>query len=220
MHRVVNHMARPRPRTETMSKRCKTSQIRIGQAKIGRAVLALGLLFVGMSHVHADTGSDRLVATAQVKPPSGARSLCGTYYWACASSGAERSSTEAELNLLTRVNAQVNSAVREVSDLEQYRKAELWALPTAEGGDCEDFALMKKNKLIREGIEPSRLLLATVLDRKRRPHAVLVYRGLKTDFVLDNTTNRILTWRDTGYIFLRMQDPKQPSRWVGGFLQS
>ncbi|WP_253762213.1 transglutaminase-like cysteine peptidase [Ruegeria sp. HKCCD4332] len=32
--------------------------------------------------------------------------------------------------------------------------------------------------------------------------------------VLDNVTNRIKTWKETKYLFLRIQDPIHPDRWV------
>ena len=84
----------------------------------------------------------------------------------------------------------------------------------------KDFALLKKRELIRAGIDPSKLLIATVLDRKRNAHAVLVYRSSQGDLVLDNLTNRIKPWSVTRYLFLRMQDPRQPRNWVGVYLQS
>ncbi len=81
-------------------------------------------------------------------------------------------------------------------------------------GDCEDYALYKKRELIRLGIPPEQLLIAAVLDKQRRIHAVLVVRTGSQDLVLDNLTSRIVPWNRTGYTFLRLQDPDQPSRWV------
>jgi predicted transglutaminase-like cysteine proteinase len=52
------------------------------------------------------------------------------------------------------------------------------------------------------------------LDRKRQSHAVLVLRTGTQDLVLDNLTNKIVPWNKTGYTFLRLQNPKQPSGWV------
>ena len=70
------------------------------------------------------------------------------------------------------------------------------------------------------GIDPRKLLLATVLDNRKNPHAVLVYRSSQGDLVLDNLTNRIKPWNATRYLFLRMQDPKQPRNWVGVYGRS
>jgi predicted transglutaminase-like cysteine proteinase len=108
----------------------------------------------------------------------------------------------------------VNRQVRPITDRRQYRRDEHWALPTSRGGDCEDFALLKKRELIALGVPADKLLIATVLDRKRQPHAVLVLSTLQGDYVLDNLTSRIKPWGQTGYSFLRMQDPRAPERWV------
>lgn len=155
-------------------------------------------------------------------PPAGAGNLCATYDWACARSGKTLLLGEDALSILQTVNSRANRAIRPISDMQQYRTQERWALPTPRGGDCEDYALYKKRELIRMGIPPEQLLIAAVLDRQRRVHAVLVVRTGGQDLVMDNLTNRILPWNRTGYTFLRLQDPNQPSRWVavyaGGML--
>lgn len=153
-------------------------------------------------------------------PPSGAQQLCRQYSWACAHKASVSLSGSQELKLVKEINTRVNRSTREVTDQSQYKTRELWALPTSRGGDCEDFALLKKRDLIKAGIDPRKLLLATVLDTRRNAHAVLVYRSSQGDLVLDNLTNRIKPWAATRYLFLRMQDPEQPRRWVGVYGQS
>ncbi|WP_171240787.1 transglutaminase-like cysteine peptidase [Ruegeria sp. HKCCA5491] len=173
----------------------------------------------GGSNVQASEGSF-IRAVAASPPPSGARQLCRQYSWACSSKASLSLSTQQEMQIVHRVNRQVNATTREVTDQSQYRTVERWALPTSRGGDCEDFALLKKRDLIRAGIDPSKLLIATVLDTRRRAHAVLVYRSAGGDLILDNLTNRIKHWSSTRYLFLRMQDPRQPSNWVGVYRKS
>lgn len=159
-----------------------------------------------------------------ISAPQGALGICERYAWACApTSQAARAIGHEDLVALARqVNLSVNRQVREVSDYDQYRVAEHWSLPTARGGDCEDFALLKKRELLRRGVAPERLLIATALTPDRVAHAVLILRTDAGDLVLDNLTNRIRPWQKTGYTFLRMQDPAQPARWqllaVGGLL--
>jgi predicted transglutaminase-like cysteine proteinase len=121
--------------------------------------------------------------------------------------------TSETLALASRINRRVNRQVREISDQRQYRRSEHWSLPTARGGDCEDFALLKKRELIRHGVAPGRLLIATALTPRREAHAVLIVRTADGDFVLDNRTSEIKPWLATGYSFLRMQDPAAPERW-------
>ena len=102
-----------------------------------------------------------------------------------------------------------------MTDLAQYKKADFWTLPNSRGGDCEDFALLKKKELITAGIAPERLLLSTVLDRQGNSHAVLIFRADTGDYVLDNLNDQIKTWQSTHYTFLRMQSPTNPRTWVG-----
>jgi predicted transglutaminase-like cysteine proteinase len=151
---------------------------------------------------------------AEAGVPSGAANLCATYDWACARKGRQMLIGEAALATAQAINLRANRSIRSISDMQQYRVAERWALPTARGGDCEDYAIYKKAALIKAGFPPDQLLIATVLDRTRQSHAVLVLRTGTQDLVLDNLTNRIVSWDKTGYTFLRLQDPRQPSRWV------
>lgn len=198
----------------------KTVGHRIVRFGTGCAVAALvcGSLLLGSSADARDTAF--ITSGAASPPPSGARQLCLEYTWACAQKSAVSIPSEQEMKLVKKINRRVNSSTRAVTDQTQYKTREFWALPTSRGGDCEDFALLKKRDLIKAGIDPRKLLIATVLDTRRNSHAVLVYRSNQGDLVLDNLTNRIKPWSETRYLFLRMQDPNQPRNWVGVYGQS
>lgn len=165
-----------------------------------------------------------LKAGASVSAPQGATGLCGRYAWACRGGSGMRASATQALALADQVNREVNRKVRPISDKAQYGRIEHWSLPGSRGGDCEDYALEKKRRLMELGMSGDQLLLTTVLDRKRQPHAVLVLRTTSGDYVLDNLTSQIKTWRQTGYTFLRMQDPARPQQWralfAGGLFNS
>ncbi len=170
--------------------------------------------FLGATVAQASEGAF-ITSVSASPPPTGARQLCRQYDWACTTKRSGSLTSQQEMQIVQRINRHVNATIREVTDQSQYRTRERWALPTSRGGDCEDFALLKKRDLINAGIDPRKLLIATVLDKHRNAHAVLVYRSAQGDLVLDNLTNRIKPWSATQYLFLRMQDPKQPRRWVG-----
>lgn len=181
------------------------------------AVIAAVFAIVASIAAPADgfaSGSDFLKARGQGAAPPGAKQLCATYRWACARGTSASLVSQGQMQVVRAVNTAVNRSTRAIEDRQQYGEAERWAMPTRRGGDCEDYALAKKRALISKGIDPQRLLIATVLDRSRRPHAVLVVRTDQGDLVLDNVTNSIRSWRETRYVFLRMQDPRSPSRWV------
>ena len=179
------------------------------------AGLALSVLFTFAVGNAVAAGQGFMLPTKPISAPAGFHGICDRYAWACAatSEAAQPMGEQELMRLAGRVNKEINRRVREVSDLNQYRVAEHWALPTARGGDCEDFALLKKRELIRLGVAPERLLIATALTRKREAHAVLILRTDAGDMVLDNLTSRIKPWHRTGYGFLRMQDPEAPARW-------
>ena len=197
----------------TLAKRFRTRVFPISAGVTTVCILSI-CTFIAAPTAHASEGGF-IPSVASSPPPSGAINLCSQYNWACVGKRSVSMSSQQELKVVEQVNRRVNNSTREVTDQSQYNTRERWALPTARGGDCEDFALLKKRDLIHAGVDPSKLLIATVLDRRRGPHAVLVYRSANGDLVLDNLTNRIKHWTATRYLFLRMQDPKRPSHWVG-----
>jgi predicted transglutaminase-like cysteine proteinase len=162
-------------------------------------------------------GVGLLPVKAVVSAPQGAGNLCDAYQWACARSTHAVVIDKTALDVARQINSRINRAVRPVSDVQQYRVAERWSLPTKRGGDCEDYALAKKRELIAAGFSPQSLLIATVLDRKGGSHAVLVLRTGAQDLVLDNLTSTIKPWQKTGYTFLRLQNPDNPRQWMSVF---
>jgi predicted transglutaminase-like cysteine proteinase len=201
----------------------KSNLWNVGQA-FGKGVSALmfAALLCMPSAADATAKRPHLTPVKETAAPEGFAGVCARYTWACARAGGSKHGSRELMRMADEVNQAINRSTREVSDEAQYARSEYWALPTARGGDCEDFALAKKQALIGRGVAPQNLLIATVLDRKRNPHAVLVMRTESGDFVLDNLTDRILDWRATGYTFLRMQNPSSPGHWsailTGGIL--
>lgn len=117
------------------------------------------------------------------------------------------------LALARKINLDVNREIKPRSDLLNYGKQEYWTLPTNGYGDCEDYALLKMKRLIEAGIAPSRLFFATVVANSSEVHTVLVLRAPSGDYILDNLTNRMHTWRGSRYTFLKKQNANNPGRW-------
>lgn len=202
----------------------QTSTLMRGAMSRSLLALSAAVMLIGAAPVAA--GQDAfLKARMPVSSPAGANGLCQRYAWACQRATAAPVPVSGnQLDYAISLNRQINRQVRSISDLAQYGVEEHWALPTARGGDCEDFALLKKKRLIEAGLDPQMLLIATVLDRRRNAHAVLVMRTARGDFVLDNLRDDVLHWSRTGYTYLRMQDPADPRRWTavidGGILRN
>ena len=177
-------------------------------------VMALFLTLTAMAaHAAGPKDGGFLQAKKPIAAPEGFSKVCRQYDWACAGSDGTGLAEADLLKLAMSVNSRINNSTPEISDLSQYGTEERWALPTGRGGDCEDIALLKKRELIGKGLAANRLLIATVLDSRREPHAVLVLRTRGGDLVLDNLRDQVRPWRDTGYSFLRMQDPEAPQNW-------
>ncbi|MDJ0993237.1 MAG: transglutaminase-like cysteine peptidase [Dinoroseobacter sp.] len=185
------------------------------RGRLSNALQAVAVAAALMSIAPAPAQAELFdVALKETRAPVASKALCQKHYWACSRSTSGTLTNDADIIAYARkVNQMVNTRFRQVSDQVQYSRIDHWALPTSRGGDCEDFALLKKQLLIQKGIAPKRLSIATVLDKKRAPHAVLVLRTDSGDLVLDNLHNRMLRWDRTGYSFLKAQDATSRTGW-------
>jgi predicted transglutaminase-like cysteine proteinase len=114
---------------------------------------------------------------------------------------------------IASVNLSVNSNVKPMNDLDIYGTDEVWAYPDG-FGDCEDYVLEKRRILMDGGIPASNLLITVVRKPDGEGHAVLTVRTDKGDFVLDNLSNTVRQWDQTGYRYLKRQASDHSGRWV------
>lgn len=122
--------------------------------------------------------------------------------------------TSAAFSQLVRVNLQVNREIEQVSDLEHYGVEEYWAYPTDGKGDCEDLVLEKKRRLIALGVPREALLITVVRDLNGDGHAILTVVTDRGDYVLDNFSNEVKLWHETGYRFIKRQAQTDANQWV------
>lgn len=115
---------------------------------------------------------------------------------------------------LERVNRTVNELIQPETDLDHYGETERWTYPDDGRGDCEDYVLEKRRRLISAGWPASVLLITVVRDRDGDGHAVLTVITDKGDLILDNQEADIRAWTDTGYRFVKRQSKEDPSQWV------
>ena len=114
---------------------------------------------------------------------------------------------------LEAVNRGVNREIEPVTDLELYGQADYWTLP-ATRGDCEDYVLLKRKRLIALGWPASALLITVVRDERGEGHAVLTARTMQGDFILDNKTDEIRVWHRVRYRFVMRQSYLNPRVWM------
>ncbi len=122
--------------------------------------------------------------------------------------------TDAFMRKLTSISAEVNAAVKPMSDIDIYGKDEVWAYPDKGVGDCEDYVLKKRRELNRTGVSLANLLITVLRKPDGEGHAVLTVRTDKGDYILDNLTDRVRRWDETDYIFLKRQAIDNTGRWV------
>jgi predicted transglutaminase-like cysteine proteinase len=123
---------------------------------------------------------------------------------------------EARVNLTTKlrrelrqVNGQVN---REIEPLSDAAGEDTWQADV-KSGDCEDYVLTKRKRLIELGWSPNALRIAVTYTPSNSGHAVLVVSTSQGDLVLDNRQNAVLNWRDTDLRWVKIQSPENPLKW-------
>nr|WP_295885767.1 transglutaminase-like cysteine peptidase [uncultured Devosia sp.] len=109
--------------------------------------------------------------------------------------------------LITETNARVNRDIGPRAD-----PGGAWEVNPA-FGDCNDYAVSKRSRLIRLGVPPGALRLAITRTRGGLSHAILVVRTSAGDIVLDNLTGSIKTLAQSGYS-IRSISTANPMRWA------
>lgn len=173
------------------------------------------LLLSGWQGTAAESTS--LVAGRQTSQPIGHYEFCKVSPSECAVRPRDRGPlhlTSAVLEQVAETNVKVNRWVRPLNDIDIYGRDEVWAYPDEGAGDCEDYVLEKRRMLNRAGISLSNLLITVVRKPDGEGHAVLTVRTDQGDFILDNLTDEVRGWQDTGYKFLKRQASYHTGRWV------
>jgi predicted transglutaminase-like cysteine proteinase len=115
---------------------------------------------------------------------------------------------------LKRINIAVNTNVKPMTDMDHWGVVERWNYPDDGYGDCEDYALQKRKLLMQAGWPREALLMTVVRDHNGNGHAVLTVKTDRGEYILDNQTNDVLSWADTGYRFVKRQSQSDPNVWV------
>lgn len=114
---------------------------------------------------------------------------------------------------IASVNRKVNAELTPATDLDHLGIPDRWDLPTDGYGDCEDYQLLKRKRLADAGLPRRAMRMTVVIDEKNEGHAVLMVRTDRGDFILDNKTDRILSWHQTGYTYVK-REGHDSSAWV------
>ena len=148
------------------------------------------------------------------EPPEAYRAFCLQYEGDCDLDGTHTLEWSAAIQSdLERVNSDVNREIEFVSDWEFNGLVDVWDYPFACKGDCEDFALEKRRRLIEAGFPSASLTMAIAFHEVQFfPHAVLLVETDKGTFLLDNLYDAVLCWDAVPYIFTHRERPD--GQWI------
>ncbi len=185
-------------------------------------MLTSALLVAPVGHVRANSenGQRPMTTGERTSQPIGHYDFCQRSVADCRRitfNTAPRKLTQERWIEIVRVNEKLNATIRPITDIEFFGVEEYWTLPeTAAGelvGDCEDYVLAKQKALMELGW-PAATLLPTVVRRTNgEGHAVLTVRTDRGDFILDNLTNRVRSWNEVPYTYLKRVSAAHSGRW-------
>ncbi len=107
--------------------------------------------------------------------------------------------------LVTATNVRINKEIEPVTDMDHWGVVERWDMAEDGRGDCEEYVLIKRKRLVEAGVPRRALRVVVVIDEENAGHAVLMLRTDKGDFILDNKRNAVLAWHQTGYVFVKRE---------------
>lgn len=110
---------------------------------------------------------------------------------------------------LQAVNTDVNRAITPGSDS---KGNDTWRL-SPKSGDCEDYAVTKRKKLIDRGLPPRSIRLAMATTPSGEAHVVVIVKTPKADLVLDNRNNEIKPVDKVDLHWLMIESADNPKRW-------
>jgi predicted transglutaminase-like cysteine proteinase len=198
----------------------------MSMARVGVSILSIGVGLVALpwstfaNPIGPVRGQDRVSPYMRVfgvtQPPYGFVEFCQRMPEECAQGPQEDqrfSATPERLSELDSVNLAVNREITPATDWDVYGQTEYWTIPVTKG-DCEDFALLKRKRLMARGWPASAVLLTVVRDEKGEGHAVLTVRTMQGDFILDNKIDEVRLWHRTPYEFIMRQSYLNTRIWM------
>ncbi|WP_429931474.1 transglutaminase-like cysteine peptidase [Agrobacterium vitis] len=181
------------------------------------AFLALPLFFAGNAAADMTSAAPASMVTGGItSQPIGHYEFCLRYKAECqvrSKPAPARQVTEHGWDIVHAVNMDVNKSITPMTDMDVYGREEWWEYPV-DAGDCEDFVLLKRKRLLQAGFSEADLLITVVRKADGEGHAVLTLRTSTGDYILDNLVDDVKLWSDTSYTYLKRQASFDTGRWV------
>ncbi|MVA52154.1 transglutaminase [Agrobacterium vitis] len=181
------------------------------------AFLALPLFFAGNAAADMTSAVPASMVTGGItSQPIGHYEFCLRYKAECqvrSKPAPARQVTEHGWDIVHAVNMDVNKSITPMTDMDVYGREEWWEYPV-DAGDCEDFVLLKRKRLLQAGFSEADLLITVVRKADGEGHAVLTLRTSAGDYILDNLVDDVKLWSQTSYTYLKRQASFDTGRWV------
>lgn len=178
------------------------------------ALIAVGGLLaslgpsIGQTLASLPSTSPGAGVTGEARPVLGWVNFCERHREECVVNASEPGTIDLTPRIwqtMVGLNRKVNTGIKAVTDQEHWGTPDSWDLPSDGAGDCEDFQLLKRKLLAEAGLPRRAMRITVVIDEKGEGHAVLMIRTNRGDFILDNKTNAVLAWHETGYVFVKRE---------------
>jgi predicted transglutaminase-like cysteine proteinase len=105
------------------------------------------------------------------------------------------------------------SSIRAKTDEDHWGIEDIWDFAEDGYGDCEDYQLVKRKRLVEAGFPRRALRMTVVIDEEGTGHAMMMVRTTRGDFILDNKRNAILPWHKTGNVYIK-REGDEGSAWA------
>jgi predicted transglutaminase-like cysteine proteinase len=179
-------------------------------AAIGLGVMAFGMTASGASAQASNVPVASLPAAAggDARAPYAWVEFCKKYPVECRVNTSEADRIELTPKLwktIVAMNGKINREIDPVTDMEHWGVVDRWDMAEDGRGDCEEYVMVKRRKLAEAGIPRRAMLVTVVIDEENAGHAVLMIRTDRGDFILDNKRNSVLTWQQTGYVYVKRE---------------
>ena len=147
-----------------------------------------------------------LVIVGYTLAPTGFYKLCADQPRQCEPVAARRLVAFSEIDA---VNRRVNAAIRPQPESPGQ---DIWKVGGA-SGDCEDYALAKRDALIAAGLGSANAQLAVGVLPSGEYHAVLIVTTKIGAYVLDNLTNELRPLGRQNFMIVSVQSARDPRLW-------
>jgi predicted transglutaminase-like cysteine proteinase len=188
----------------------------VAKASLVGLTLILGGATQAQTVASLPSGGQAIENNGSARPVAAWNDFCRRYPSECAvdtSEPAKITMTPEIWKTIIAVNRRVNARIRPMTDKAHWNVVDRWDFPEDGYGDCEDYQLLKRKLLRERGLPQRAMRMTVVIDELNEGHAVLMIRSDKGDYILDNKTNAVLPWGETGYVYVK-REGQDSTAWV------